>query len=307
MPVPPPHQPQSEQPDPEFGEQVPAVPYVVPDDAAHGASAQYATQYAQQHSNMLDPAAPESSYANAGTPTGVVAATVPPHKPHKNKPHKNKWPLPWILTGTGVVVGAAIVSIVSVTMVSGLPFGGNKTKMVDAPTVSASFQYPEGWIRISESYTINNKDDDLPSAELFAAVNNSGSATSMLFYEATKRPPRELTKEEIHTRVNQGLARQLAATQEDLASDHSVIAFGCVDDFSYTNKPVIVERNGLYGLRYGYTCFSSQGDITGEYLVGFDTVGRSYRMAVEALDSEWDNSKSALKAVVDSVQPNPLP
>lgn len=172
---------------------------------------------------------------------------------------------------------------------------------------SASFQSHEGWIRISESYTISYKEDDLPSAELFAAVNNSVSATSMLVNEATKRPPRELTKEEIQATVDQGLARQLAATQEDLASCHSAIAFGCVDDFSYTNKPVIVERNGLCGLRCGYNCFSSQGDITGEYLVGFDTVGRSHRMAVEALDGEWENSKSALKVVVDSVKPNPLP
>lgn len=254
-------------------------------------------QYGQQQYGQQSPAAPYGSQQfNAqpyyGVPNGTPGGMTPAPK--------KKRLLPWILAGGGLVITAVIVTVV--LLVSGLFAGGNKANMVAAPTTSASFQYPEGWIRTGENITIFNEDGSQP-AEHFRAVNRSDSASSMMVYEAGDRPAGAVTTEKIHAAIDQGLAAQLAASQEDLVYFRSTSAFGCLKDFAYTDKPVIVERDGLYGYSYGYTCLSNQGKITGKYLVAYDTVGVSHRMTVEAVDAEWASNKATLTAIVDSLKP----
>lgn len=213
---------------------------------------------------------------------------------------KKKSVLPWILAGGGLVVLAVIVA--AVVLISGLFAGGNKANLVDAPTRSASFQYPEGWIRTTENVTIIKGDGSSP-AEHFNAVNQSDTPSAMVVYQAGEKPTGNVTTEKIHASIDKGLSGQLAASQKDLVYFRSTSAFGCLKDFAYTDKPVIVERDGLYGYSYGYTCFSYQGKITGEYLVAYDTTGISHRMTVEAIDAEWAKNKATLTAIVDSLKP----
>ena len=280
---------------PPYGQQPQGQPYP-PQQLQYGQQpGQYAPQqpappYPQQQYNAQQ-YSPQPYY---GTPNGVPGGMAPAPK--------KKSALPWILAGGGVVVLAVVVAVV--VAVSGLLTGGNKANMVDAPTASASFQYPEGWIRTAENVTII-KDDGTSPAEHFNAVNHSDTPSAMVVYQAGEKPTGDVTTDKIHAAIDKGLAGQLAASQEDLVYFRSTSAFGCLKDFAYTEKPVIVERDGLYGYSYGYTCFSYQGQITGEYLVAYDTTGISHRLTVEAVDAEWASNKNTLTAIVDSLKPAP--
>lgn len=273
-------EPQQQQPGHYAPQQPPAAPYGQP-------------HYGQQQYGQQPPADPYGSQQYNAQPYYNMPGGMLPAP-------KKKSALPWILAGGGVVVLAVVVTVV--VLLSGLIAGGNKANMVDAPTTSASFQYPEGWVRTAENATIINEDGSRP-AERFSAVNNSDPATSMMVYEAGDTPTGDVTTEKIHAAIDQGLAAQRAATQEDLVYYRSTSAFGCLQDFAYTSQPVIVERDGLYGYSYGYTCSSYKGNITGEYLVAYDTSGVSHRMTVEALDAEWASNEATLTSIVDSLKP----
>lgn len=223
---------------------------------------------------------------------------MPPTGPRK------KTALPWILAGSGVVALAAIVGVV--VLVMGMLGGGNKANMVAAPITSASFQYPEGWIRNNENVTIINEDGSQP-AEHFNAINKSKDATALVAYKAGAPAPSDVPAETInaavHKAIDAGLAAQLASSQEELIYMRTSSGFGCLENFAYTEKPAIVERDGLYGYSYGYTCASYQGNVTGEYFVVYDSAGASHRLTVEALDAEWAKNKATLPAIVDSFKP----
>lgn len=217
-------------------------------------------------------------------------------------PRKNK-ALPWILAVGGVVVVAAIVGVV---LIANLLGGGSKENMVAAPVTSASFQYPEGWVRNDQNLTVINEDGSEP-AEHFSAINHSKDATALVTYKAGDRPEGDFTAEKIqdavHKAIDQGLAGQLAASQDELIYMRTSAGFGCMENFSYTEKPAIVERDGMYGYGYGYSCLSYQGKVTGEYFVTYDSAGVSHRVTVEALDAEWAKNKATLSSIIDSLKP----
>ncbi|MFB9163855.1 hypothetical protein [Arthrobacter psychrochitiniphilus] len=221
--------------------------------------------------------------------------------PHFIQPAPKKKPaLPWILAGGGVLALAGVIG--AVVLVSTLLGGGVKANMVAAPVTGASFQYPEGWLRTDENKTVINSDGSQPE-ERFSAINKVKDATALMVYEGGARPEAAVTPEKIHTAIDQGLAGQLAASPDELLYYRSTAGFGCLDDFGYTNEPAIVERDGMYGYSYGYTCHSYQGNVTGEYFVAYDSTGVSHRMTVEAKSSEWASSKRLLQSITASLHP----
>lgn len=168
--------------------------------------------------------------------------------------------------------------------------------------LAASFQYPQGWVRTGENVTVIKEDGSKP-AERFNAINRDKDATALLVYEAGAKPRQVLTQRQIHDAIDTGIQKQVDATQEDLVYFRSTSGFGCVADFNYTHKPTLVERDGMYGYSYGYTCETYKGAVTGEYFVAFDDAGISHRMTVEALQTEWERNKEALSAIIDSLKP----
>lgn len=213
---------------------------------------------------------------------------------------KKKSVLPWILVGGGVAVMA--VTIVVVVLIAGMFSGGKSANVVEATTTSAYFQYPEGWIQNSQNVTVINEDGSKP-AERFSAINTEKDASALFVYEAGARPEGAVTQEKIHKAIDQGFAAQLDASQDELIYMRGTSGFGCVGDFAYTQEPATVERDGMYGYSYGYTCLSYKGAIEGEYFVAYDNSGVSHRLTVEALASEWNNNKQALTAIIASLRP----
>lgn len=213
---------------------------------------------------------------------------------------KKKSVLPWILAGSGVLF-LAVVLVVGF-LVAGVLGSGKKASMVESTTVAASFQYPDGWIENGQNVTVINEDGTQPE-ERFNAINQEKGATALMTYEAGARPDGEVTQEKIHAAIDQGFQGQLDATQEDLVYFRSTSGFGCVQDFNYTEMPALVERDGMYGYSYGYTCESYKGMIEGQYFVAYDASGVSHRMTVEALQTEWDNNKASLTAIIPSLKP----
>ncbi|MGO2540123.1 hypothetical protein ACT3TS_17585 [Specibacter sp. AOP5-B1-6] len=213
---------------------------------------------------------------------------------------KKKSVLPWVLGGGAVLFLALVIG--AGFLVAGVVGGGNKADMVDSTTVAASFKYPEGWIENGQNVTII-KDDGSQPDERFNAINQEKDATALLTYEAGAKPDGEVTQEKIHAAIDQGFQAQLDATQEDLVYFRASSGFGCLEDFNYTQEPSLVERDGMYGYSYGYTCESYQGRVEGQYFVAYDASGVSHRMTVEALQAEWDNHKATLTEIIPSLKP----
>lgn len=248
---------------------------------------------------------PQNPYAQPQQPYGQVPQNPYPQAPYFQPPApRKKSALPWILGGAGVVVlgGMIVVAVVVAGLLRGGAAEGMAGGMAEAPTTSATFQYPDGWIQNGQNVTVI-KDDGTSPAERFSAINKGKDATALMVYEAGERPDGVVTTEKIHDAIEQGLDGQLAASQEELVSYRSDSGFGCLSDFAYTSDPVIVQRDGLYGYSYGYSCMSVQGGITGEYLVAYDTNGVSHRLTVEAQDAEWARNKGALESIIDSMKP----
>lgn len=248
---------------------------------------------------------PQNPYAQPQQPYGQDPQNPYPQAPYFQPPApRKKSALPWILGGAGVVVlgGMVVVAVVVVGMLRGGSTAGTAGSMVDAPTTSATLLYPDGWIQNGQNVTVI-KDDGSSPAERFSAINQGKDATALMVYEAGERPDGVVTTEKIHAAIEQGLDGQLAASQDELVLYRSDSGFGCLSDFAYTSDPAIVERDGLYGYGYGYSCMSMQGGITGEYLVAYDTNGVSHRLTVEAQDAEWARSSATLETIVDSLKP----
>ncbi|MGA7203526.1 MAG: hypothetical protein WBX27_02725 [Specibacter sp.] len=129
------------------------------------------------------------------------------------------------------------------------------------------------------------------------------SATREAVYEGSSKPRGFVTTEKIHDRIDIGLRGQLEASEVQLIYMRGTSGFGCVSKFAYTRTPAIVERGGLYGFSYGYTCVSFEGPIEGEYLVGIDATGVAHRLTVEATAKEWAVHKAALESIVPSLKP----
>lgn len=248
------------------------------------AQQQYAQdQYAQQQHPYAQP-----QYAQPGFAAPGAQAASAKHSA-----------LPWIIVGgVGVLIAIIVAVALSLTLIG----RGGKAAMVAAPTEFASFQYPADWTEQDSNVTYLNEDGSKP-AEHFVALKKPGksAASAMVVYEAGSRPQSEVTEEKIHAAIDQGLAGQLAASQAELVYYRGTAALGCAADFNYTLEPSTVERDGLYGYSYGYTCQSYNGPIEGIYLVAYDMTGVSHRLTVEALQSEWDDKSST--AIVDSLKP----
>ncbi|MDJ0316801.1 hypothetical protein [Arthrobacter antibioticus] len=173
--------------------------------------------------------------------------SVQPPGPMFSAP-KKKSVLPWVLAGAGVIVLA--VMLFAAVLVAGLFGAGSKVNTAESPTLAASFQYPQGWVRTGENVTVIKEDGSKP-AERFNAINRHKDATALLVYEAGAKPRQVLTQRQIHDAIDTGIQKQVDATQEDLVYFRSTSGFGCVADFNYTHKPTLVERDGMYGYSYG--------------------------------------------------------
>lgn len=231
-----------------------------------------------------------------GTPGGMI--------PNGRPPAKNK-ALPWVLAGGGVVVLAMLVGVV--LAVTGILGGGNQAKlpgMVSAPTTSAAFEYPEGWVEGGKNVTVINEDGSQPAERYLAVGKTADAASAILIYEAAGKPATAPTQEQIRSAIDQGLQGQLDATESQMIYFRSTSGFGCQANMKYTAKPAIIDRDGMYGYSYGYACQTYDGNIEGIYQVAYDDSGVAHRFTIEALAGEWAQNRAVYEAMVASVKPN---
>ena len=248
----------------------------------------------------------------------------PESKGPRGPARMKKGALPWLLAGTGLLVFALIAGVAlgvagSSSGVNSRPVAGSDAKaatsagtfgfgsrgrapMVDSATAMASFQYPEGWVQGGEEFTTVNSDGTVP-AEEFVALNRFLDGTALLSYTAEKPLVQQPTQQQIHEILDLGLRSQLQLPQDRLVEQRSTSGFGCVQDFAYTERPSILERDHMYGFRYGYGCMTISGPIQGEYLVAIDDTGVLHTFIVEALQFEWDASRESMTAIIDSFKP----
>ncbi|WP_104086999.1 hypothetical protein [Arthrobacter sp. GMC3] len=227
--------------------------------------------------------------------------------------------LPWILGGVGAAVFVVIAVVVVLFLVQlakpgtvspdaqGQDAQGSTTQETAqettlSATTAATFSYPAGWVETSKNVT-SIAGDGITPAERLVLVDGSKDTSVLAVYTSWSKPQGEVTTEKIHEAVGVGFQGQLDASPEKLIDMRSTSGFGCVDTFAYTDEPVIVDRDGLYGYSYGYTCDSYQGPIQGEYLVAYDTTGVAHRLTVEALAAQWAANASSLQAIIPSLIP----
>lgn len=305
--------PPEQNPDPNAGH--PQQQPQHPDQAQYGQPQQWqqpeqydqvGNGWSQQQPQYGQPQQNQPPYSNQAEFGHAQPAANPYAQPYYGVPGgmppapKKKSVLPWVLGGGAVLFLALVIG--AGFLVAGVFGGGNKADMVDSTTVAASFRYPEGWIENGQNVTII-KDDGSQPEERFNAINQEKDATALLTYEAGAKPDGDVTQEKIHAAIDQGFQAQLDATQEDLVYFRASSGFGCLQDFNYTQEPSLVERDGMYGYSYGYTCESYQGRVEGQYFVAYDASGVSHRMTVEALQTEWDNHKATLTEIIPSLKP----
>lgn len=266
--------------------QPPVPPQGQPPVPSQGQPAPNFYGYPQQ----VHPSAPQFGVpaANYGMPVQLAPGS------------RKKSALPWIVGG-----GLAAVAVLAVVLVLILGMLGKSgmDPMSAAQTKTASFSYPDSWNVVDTSnVTVISPDGSTP-AERFVARKGDKPKTALLVYEAAERPASPASREKISKAVDTGLRLQLELSQAKLVELRSTAGFGCASDFSYTNKPVIVDNDGFYGYSYGYTCTSFTGPIQGEYLVGFDNAGVAHRLTVEALSAEWSAHKKSMEAIIGSFVP----
>ncbi|ALE04381.1 hypothetical protein AL755_01410 (plasmid) [Arthrobacter sp. ERGS1:01] len=243
-------------------------------------------------SPWLDPPSPTPAQPQLAQSSRTVPGGARGHP-------KTRLSLSWIIGGS--VAAAAAFVVLLVLVLSALLAPPTQPKSVSA-TREAVFSYPASWVQTQQNVTVVKSDGNSPT-ERFVVENADRDSTALAVYEGSAKPRGVVTREKIHERIDTGLRGQLAASQAQLVYLRGTSGFGCLARFAYTRPPAIVDRDGLYGFSYGYTCVSAEGPIDGEYLVGIDTTGVSHRLTVEATATEWAAHKAALEAIVPSLKP----
>lgn len=221
---------------------------------------------------------------------------------------KKRSALPWILGGVGALVFLSVVVGVALFLAQlvrpGTPVPNvqeaGMQEMTLSSTTAATFSYPASWVETGKNVTTVESDGSTPAERLVLADGSKDTAV-LAVYTASGKPQGDVTTEKIHNAIDIGFKGQLSASPEKLVDMRSTSGFGCTDTFDYTDKPAIVDRDGLYGYSYGYTCNSYRGPIQGEYLVAYDTTGVAHRLTVEALAAQWATNAPTLRAIIPSL------
>ncbi|WP_186760510.1 hypothetical protein [Arthrobacter alpinus] len=238
-----------------------------------------------------------------GQPYFAVPGGTPP-APKKSSA------LPWILGGVAVVVFVVIAVVLVLFLAQwakpGTPVPDAQEERTQETTLSATtaatFSYPASWVETGKNVTSIESDGSSPAERLVLADGSKDTAV-LAVYAASGKPQGDVTTEKIHDAIDMGFQGQLDASPQKLVDMRSTSGFGCTDTFNYTEEPAIVDRVGLYGYSYGYTCNSYRGPIQGEYVVAYDTTGVVHRLTVEALAAQWAANAPTLQAIIPSLTP----
>lgn len=216
---------------------------------------------------------------------------------------KKKSPLPWILGGAGLLVAAVTVVVILLFL---NVFGGG---MQTANRPFATFQYPDG---LSEKDPIDFKPKPNGSGAMIesfvVADGEIGSDSNvMVAYEFYRPEGNRPSDEEMREDVDRTFSKSLTATPTSLGSAHKRLNLGsgCSENFAHVGTPKLVQRDGLYGYRYEYTCTSSLvGEVHGQTFLSFDTRGISHLVVIESKTAAWEKNSDKLNKVIDSFKPN---